>query len=1225
MAVFVDNPCKVDSDTIIDHIAWSTCDPIAALSTSRLDENEKEKFQVLFVNDEGNLLLNSIINHSAPAKVMEWQPNGRILAIGWGDGMISCWNVDGKTRPTSTFSGNSQHNSEITILKWNPAGKRVITGDKSGTVNVWVVDSRGTLTPSRQYRKRSNVTAAVFCVIPPKIEPQKKIDLKKNYSPAFFFGTDRGGVIYADDLGHCTEVQQLSSSVDKMLFYEEKSRLVIITRSLLLTQYHVAEDGRVSRVMQVKLSVARDVADVGIKSVVWAGPGLLAAATSEKMVRLLDLSTDESYNLSLSTIGENIDRNDRVVVVAFNPTDRYLAVGTQMGIIAIWKYNSLIRKISTSSTSSSNNNNLPSDDSNTNIVTGSGITQSDWELHYKTTLNSPIRNIFWSNGQGTLVAMTDTSSIILSEALMQKGQCGPLGIVQVSTMHVSVHIGTEDAWIENTRILVRGLSVSESSFVVWDGKNARVCTINHQSHRSTMLDPFQCQSDSIVIADSKYLSEEVLFISENSIVKITSYAGIQKGSITFSEVEGKPTYLDLCGKFLYVLTSNFTIKIFDVGTPKSPKLVGSAGKFVDPDSTKTNKLIVRSIKGNSNGTKLAILTSRAEGSLKVLHPDSRLHIYDRIKGSVYIYDFTPQSRYPSNVYWDYFDDRLLCVEAVRIQTSSSSSTTTNSSSNSTSITSTSVSSPEGRKRDNDNLDDGDKKINANTNSNSNNNSNNGNNNSQTPVEGENEYEIVLLFASSEYGILLQDSFPRPSTYGDLLGINVPLIYFRSPTQIANSNDSSNNSSSGGGRNAIKIFTKTMRDFVGINNIDETIKFALLEFSFNLTLGKLDEAYRAVKAINSPFIWENMAQMCVKTKRLDVAEVCLGNMGHARGACALRESLSENNIDVSVGILAIQLGLLDDAARLFRESGRYDMLNILYQAAGQWEKAVNLAKLHDRIHLKTTHFHYAKYLESVGDLTEAVYHYEQSETFRTEIPRMLYSVGQMEELEDYVQQSNDLTLLKWWAAYMESKERYDKARKYYSKAGDYLSLVRILCFQGEFKRAADIVHETRDNAAAYHLARQLEGQGELQDAISYYAASGCYNHAIRLAKSYGMDAELMTFALKSTSSLMLDCAAHFEMKGDLEKAVQLYHKGGDYLHALDLCFRGGQLSNDNNNNINNRAQRSAMFDMVNIIAQDLGAHTSPQILARCAEFLVMHKQYEKAVELYIMAKKISTSN
>ena len=49
----------------------------------------------------------------------------------------------------------------------------------------------------------------------------------------------------------------------------------------------------------------------------------------------------------------------------------------------------------------------------------------------------------------------------------------------------------------------------------------------------------------------------------------------------------------------------------------------------------------------------------------------------------------------------------------------------------------------------------------------------------------------------------------------------------------------------------------------------------LRYRYNLTLGKLDEAYRTVKAIDSPAIWENMAQMCVKTKRLDVAEVCLG--------------------------------------------------------------------------------------------------------------------------------------------------------------------------------------------------------------------------------------------------------------------------------------------------------------------------------------------------------------
>lgn len=233
-------------------------------------------------------------------------------------------------------------------------------------MNVWVVDTRGTLTPSRQYRKRSHVTAAVFCVIPPKQDSGRKIDPKKNHSPAFFFGTDRGGVVYADDLGHCTEVQSLSSAVDKMLFYEEKSRLVIITRSLLLTQYHVSEDGRVTRVMQVKLSVAKDVADHGIRSVVWAGPGLLAIATGEKMVRLLDLSSDESYNLSLSSIGEGVDKADRVSAVAFSPVDRYLAVGTQMGIVVVWKYSSLRKKI----------NSGDDDDSSS----GLGIAQSDWEV-----------------------------------------------------------------------------------------------------------------------------------------------------------------------------------------------------------------------------------------------------------------------------------------------------------------------------------------------------------------------------------------------------------------------------------------------------------------------------------------------------------------------------------------------------------------------------------------------------------------------------------------------------------------------------------------------------------------------------------------------------------------------------------------------------------------------------------------------------------------------------
>ena len=78
-------------------------------------------------------------------------------------------------------------------------------------------------------------------------------------------------------------------------------------------------------------------------------------------------------------------------------------------------------------------------------------------------------------------------------------------------------------------------------------------------------------------------------------------------------------------------------------------------------------------------------------------------------------------------------------------------------------------------------------------------------------------------------------------------------------------------------------------------------------------------------------------MCVKSRRLDVAAVCLGNMGHARGAKALREAAKYAELDARVAVLAMQLGLLDDAERLLKSCKRYDLLNELYQANGQWDQ------------------------------------------------------------------------------------------------------------------------------------------------------------------------------------------------------------------------------------------------------------------------------------------------
>lgn len=51
-------------------------------------------------------------------------------------------------------------------------------------------------------------------------------------------------------------------------------------------------------------------------------------------------------------------------------------------------------------------------------------------------------------------------------------------------------------------------------------------------------------------------------------------------------------------------------------------------------------------------------------------------------------------------------------------------------------------------------------------------------------------------------------------------------------------------------------------------------------------------------------------------------------------------------------------------------------------------------------------------------------------------------------------------------------------QFYETAKDFYSLVRILCFNGQLTRAAEIVEESGCKAAAYHLARRLSVENEV---------------------------------------------------------------------------------------------------------------------------------------------------
>jgi hypothetical protein len=64
----------------------------------------------------------------------------------------------------------------------------------------------------------------------------------------------------------------------------------------------------------------------------------------------------------------------------------------------------------------------------------------------------------------------------------------------------------------------------------------------------------------------------------------------------------------------------------------------------------------------------------------------------------------------------------------------------------------------------------------------------------------------------------------------------------------------------------------------------------------------------------------------------VLGVCLGNMGHARAARALREAITSDPAQplVHLAAVAIHLGMQEDAISLLHSANRPDLLNSFYQ-------------------------------------------------------------------------------------------------------------------------------------------------------------------------------------------------------------------------------------------------------------------------------------------------------
>ncbi|CAM4723917.1 unnamed protein product [Leuciscus chuanchicus] len=1079
--------------------------------------------------------------------LLQWHPTKPLLAVGWETGeTILLSHPSGEHTPLP----NNTHTACITVLEWSSNGSRLVTGDQAGVMAVWRVDARGKLqgSPLIKHDYSKPLTCCIFRPTAPAEDvamlaraavsgDESALDMfnwkKSNKGAVFALGSQEGlafyisaadGSVYSvDEQVRSVALLSVDSAVQKMWYSKRRAVLAVVTESLLLSQFSVGPEGLTQEISKVKLS-SRGGQHTDI---VWTENGLLITASGEQHIRLWDVELDDHYALSLDeSLG--FEKGELLNCVSFCISKQVLAAGTSMGRVALW-----------------------------HMVTVSdqkGDTKTQWKLQTPAEVEGNISQLQWGSSSHLLAVCSSSCVVILSEHVMCSHYSQQIAAVQLTPTQLSLaNFNTNTHITFHTDTHIRAVQVTKDLVAVWNGKCITVYEPSGKTLHST--GSFQCESAALALHD------ENIYTIEPNRVQIRTPQGTVKQLLVFSEVEGNPTLLSVCGSHLAVGTDTSHVRVFNL-TRREAKPLGVTKNLCEliPDLG-----ALRSVKCNASGSQLSVLVTQVNG-----RPDNKVYFYDIELDTLSYFDFftgRPESslalsddsqrtrcegelaaRCPVSQFWDENEPRLFVCETVPVNSDLLRS-------------------------------------------------------SQSQTEKE-DVMVVTFFVTQEHGLLLQDSQPKPATLLSLLALDTPYYYYI--CKLSEGGDQGQAVSTPAEAPQVPsapqmVVRRALRDFVGLESCEKQTRDAMLNFSFYLTIGDMDEAFKAIKLIKSEAVWENMARMCVKSRRLDVARVCLGNMGNARAARALRDAEKEPELEAQVAVLATQLGMLEDAEHLYKSCGRFDLLNKFHQAAGQWQQAVETAETHDRIHLRTTYYSYAKHLEAMGDKNLALVYFEKSDTHRFEVPRML-----MEDnvsLEIYINKMKDKDLYKWWGHYLESQSDMEAALHYYAFAQDYLSQVRVHCYLGNIQKASEIANETGNRAASYHVARQYEGQDEISQSVHFYTRAQAYNNAIRLCKENNLDEQLMNLALLSNPEDMMDTAMYYEEKGThMDRAVMLYHKAGHVSKALELAFATEQ------------------FGALQLIAEDLNETSDPALLARCSDFFIKHAQYQKAVELLVAAKK-----
>ena len=261
--------------------------------------------------NEGLVFIEPDVNEESPTKIptirdstvttFEWHPKLPLLAIGWDSGDLGCYHLTGAKGIWIPSKNDQEFGAAAGFrnITWLPDGNGFISLDTFNVVIVWTVDTES-----------ESLTSGAIYLIQEEVSDFVIGRLASPGSDFLVFLGSTSGIIYQIMSGSpvVSEIIQNENPVSKLLYYEQKSRLVAITDNIMLYQYSVVPGEEVTEISKIKLSGPNR--SVGSESIslqmIDQNLGLITISLAgERVIRLWQLDTGQSTAIIIADASES--------------------------------------------------------------------------------------------------------------------------------------------------------------------------------------------------------------------------------------------------------------------------------------------------------------------------------------------------------------------------------------------------------------------------------------------------------------------------------------------------------------------------------------------------------------------------------------------------------------------------------------------------------------------------------------------------------------------------------------------------------------------------------------------------------------------------------------------------------------------------------------------------------------------------------------------------------